>query len=292
MTASDLPEPPPGCPILVEQRGGEIILTYPPRPAWSFRAEWIISGVLLAIAALYGLLGCVTAVAAQDLEALLIGAIYSPWFLLTGLMLFVFTWNRAATTMTFTIAQEQLFIVQRSLFQTKHWHWSAREIDSIGALRGLRIVSGPTNTWLLTDRPAADVAWLADVLCAALQRYDSLPAQPGEIAVDYRRTGEAEPTAGYLHAEVGTLRLRRGFQPNPEFLFFQAQELGPAEVGRHWMTQGIPVSGDNIQCRVDEAGGACLKIDKPSLQLEVLVWCGDKDALHAAVARFWGSRED
>jgi len=268
-----LPELPPDWPLVVEQDGREVRITYPPRSWASFRTEWITSSIMLAAAVLCCPLGL--------LSAEMIGfLVYVPMFGLGGSALALLTANRARTITTITVNPDWLFIVTRNLLITRKWEWSRAEVQAIGTQRGLRITGGKTSTWFFADRYADEVAWLAEVLCLVL-RLGTLPPEAHEIGVTFVRNGDPEPSAGYLGVTPGRLTLRRDFQPQPEYRFSHGGLL----------PDGIAISGENLQCRVEDDGLAYLKIDKPALKLDVLVW-GEKDALHQALARFWGAADE
>lgn len=271
MNAYALPELPPDWPLRVEQDGREVRITYLPRSWQSFRTEWITSGVMFGMA----LLCCPMGLMSQDAVGFLV---YVPIFGGGGALLALMTADRACATTTITVNPDWLFVATRHFLFTKRSEWERSAIQAIGAQRGLRITGVRGNAWLFSDRYTDEVAWLAEVLAIVL-RLGGLPPESHEIAVTMLRNGDLEPTPAYLGVQPGRLTVRRVFQPQPEFRFFHGALLH----------DGIAVGGENIQCRVEEDGTACLKIDKPSLNLDLLVWSTDKDALHESLARFWGA---
>jgi hypothetical protein len=57
-------------------------------------------------------------------------------------------------------------------------------------------------------------------------------------------------------------------------------------------TSAYPLANEDMMCTLDDAGNARMQIMVSWWQVPLTVWCDDKEGLHAALARFWGNREE
>jgi hypothetical protein len=71
--------------------------------------------------------------------------------------------------------------------------------------------------------------------------------------------------------------------------FFARNRSG--DVARNWLGGGIPITRADVQYHVAEDGKACLKLNQPSLEIDVSIWCPDGNALSKALSGFWGATD-
>lgn len=281
MSVPELPPMPPGCSATVRQDGDTILITIPAR--WrSSIVRWILAGYLLLVATPLFISGVEC-----NSDAFIIGILGS----LAGAWLLVTILKQDRTEVALGVSSTWLAWSSSSPFGVRVKEWHRSQLMLIATERDLRVRARDREEILCAHLEPAEVAWLEDVLSdvLALENHQ-LPKQPGEISVHFRDTGTAEGWPGYLLVRDAEMSLRRRGQSGFQYVFFLAKNT-PIAVARDWLTRDIPIAGENIQCRVEDGETACLKIDQPSLSLEIMIWCADKDALHAALARFWGATD-
>jgi hypothetical protein len=279
MSEPELGPPPAGSPIAVEMQGEDMVITYrSPGAEWGF---WIAAGVLIVLAVLIAM--C----------AWTLGVEFVVQFGAGGVILAVVMASRATSQAIFRVNGERLYLATSTIFRNTTREWPRDEIRGIVAFRRrLHIITTRGKETYLAHRLEAELAWLAEALTSTLRLDPKLLAHAGEIEVTFNRLGERAWSRGFFRAEPGLLALRWPAEEAPTFVFFNAGGYGAAEFHQQRPGNRIPLSVDEVLCRVEDDGGASLQIDKHWMNLNLTIWCADKDVMHAALARFWGATED
>jgi hypothetical protein len=306
-----LPEPPPESPYLVWPQGNQLMIRRPAHRLDSGR------GVLLVFLGL-GLLVVLVLV----LASLLVGQDRpDPEPIVLAVCVYAIgTWlgwrylHDAVADTQLAVTADTLSVVVRGLFRTRHWEWTRAEIVAIQAGDGLEVIGTQRNGTFLVRRPLHELRWLRETLCERLQIRDATPTQPGEIEVFYafsfergsqevfelfdlrKTTIVSEFVRGVLQTKPGRLRLYDPAVPGLQYRFYDVRQAGP---GLQLLIYLIPLSRpygyflsqEDIWCHTSEAGGACVQI-KGYPAIALTLWCEEKEAIHRALAQFWGSRED
>ncbi len=203
------------------------------------------------------------------------------------------------------VADHRLPVEITGPLESKRWEWALCGITRIENLNapgfaaetGLRVTSGERVVTLLSDCKAADLAYVAELLQCAIFVNDrrtppDVPAMDGEISVTFARRSNEPLAPGFLRCERGSLTLRYAFPHAPEWRFIAAHEWTAAMLWRVVNDGVYRLTPDDVNCRDDGEGWGEMRIARfewPAVK--VSFWCDDKEALHDALARFWGARD-
>jgi hypothetical protein len=290
---------PLGCPFVIDRMEGAIRIECPAKGL-----DWI---VVFFLGILGSILPFMTVVAVInwscdpkrhiDILALIVLAVFS----VLPLIIVYLPINDMVRRTTLKLDDACLSVAASGVFLTARREWPRSQIRAIRPGWGLRIVGTPSLT-VLRHRPRDEIRWLAECLCGLLHIDNTLPRSPGEVEVSYTANPLELPVRGFLSAEAGKLRLRYYAVARADFTFYNSKDasaLAWLHVAANYgpRTTVAFLATEDVMCHFDEDGTACLRIKNtrplptwPTLL--VTVWCADKDALHAALARFWGATDD
>jgi hypothetical protein len=227
------------------------------------------------------------------LERLVIG---SP-LLFAGLggLAWFFATGRPLTRLT--LAGNRLTIAVSRTLRPEYHEWGLNQIVLIRVYRGLSVVTADHTARVLSEREPGEVNWIATLLQQAVVANQGVvpalvPKRPGELAVSFSRRPQLLPLAGFLRVRPGELAVRYGFLETPLYEFFAAPAWTAAVLWRSCVGRAYPLSAEDITCRIDDEGTACLQIGRSAWpQISLSVWCEDREALESALAQFWGAGE-
>jgi hypothetical protein len=303
MSESHLQRLPPNSRITVQERGDGIQFIL---PIHDFGANWhklalglIASGT--ATFSFYSAAGTFSAYSAVGIQGMIApgvldkpGVFYVTLFyasvFLTLLLIAIDMLRRRAI---FTVSDGELVIRRKGLLWGRRWRWPRPQQRWITVFKGMQLIGVDSRRVLFPLEEVSDLSWIAQALQQALKlRPESDPA-PGEIEVSLADDPNKIPQHGYLFARPGRLALRHDYLAGYQHAFFPASSLDVPTLGRMWLGQGRPVAASEIQCTIEEDGSACMQIIRVSWPTFWLtVWCEDKTAMQAALARFWGNQEE
>jgi hypothetical protein len=215
-------------------------------------------------------------------------AILFPGIFLTLLIMAIGAPTRRAV---FTVTADGLKVEIKDVLGCRRWSWIRQQLSWIAPWQGLRIVTDNGPCTLLTKENIEKLAWVATALCEALQLKREFVAEPGELEVTFLTHPLASvEQRGFLSSRPGRMTLRYDFLGEHQYDFFN----GGNEVTSWPMSraQAFGLWPEDVQCTFTEDGAACMRVVLSSWpKLWLRVDCEDKDALHHALARFWGAKE-
>jgi len=324
MNLADLPPLPPGSRILIESAADGIKLTFPQRAGPLDYTILLLSTVGALIVAHWFIGELISAP----------GLAPTPFFLgmvtLGGLL---HAWTRIfdpESIVIMRIAPGQLFVELQGVFRTTKHTWERAQLRTVGAWRGLHIQTRgeSTKVVLLKRRESAEQRYVAGLIRDILGILPQQTYGPSDLAVTYTGAFWDEPEEGVLHVEPGRMTLAHPMASKPHLKFMAGGGLFRC----WWFNATIPLSPDDLLCRLETEGtcrleiapaqvlackgsGGVPRIDLAPLgrvftlscdlhgcqatrlphraeELRLILRCDDPEALPRAVARFWGNREE
>jgi len=190
------------------------------------------------------------------------------------------------------VAPHRLRIAIVGFFRPRCWTWERQHLQWIACWQGLYVTTGKERIHLFPKENHAELAWLAETLQQALSLQRVLQSRPGEIEIAWTSREYSPPNRGFLLAQPLRLAIRHDFLGTQSFEFFPAGAYYFFTAALMARANRYALTPDDIQCKLDDNGGACMRIAPSSWPGAcVHIWCADSEALVAALARFWGQRE-
>ncbi|OAI53513.1 hypothetical protein AYO44_15890 [Planctomycetaceae bacterium SCGC AG-212-F19] len=293
MSELHLAEPPPFARIQLTERADGIEITLRLR---DFRAHWpsLVTGLVCSALAMsifyagYNRNG-------NDTELFVLFWFYAGVFgtlVLLGI-------NLLFRNAVFTVAGNTLTVRRTGLLWGRRWVWPAGTLRWITVHNGITLI-GPTHTranhtrTLFPQERSKELAWVAQALRQGLRLQPETEPAPGEIAIGFIDAPWKEVAdPGFLLALPGRLAVRHNALPGYQHEFFPAPGLDVLTLWRMWGGKARPVGPEQVQCKNAEDDAACMLVNRTDWPRAWLtVWCEDKAALQAALARFWGNESE
>jgi hypothetical protein len=228
----------------------------------------------------------------------------------------------------FFISPTRFAVATTGIFRNRDCVWPREQLWHIAAWQGLRIAtSDGQRTILLMERKTEEVVFVAEVARLLLNLNHEPPLGPNDLAVTYQGNFWNDPEDAVLHVEPGWLSLRHPLADSAHLRF----RTGGSVFRCWWFNAAIPLSPDDLICRLETEGncrleiapaqvlaskgsGGMPRIDLAPLgrvltlscdlndcqatrlpdrseDLRLTLRCDDPEALPRALARFWGNRE-
>jgi hypothetical protein len=281
MNDIELPDPPPDCKLVLERQPGFLKIHCLTLKAENSRLTLGIGVAVLCTAPL--LLAAVV-----EGPGLLCPALLLAGGGLLAALLVGDEWRQPTTV---------LLTADRLAISTTGWGWSDRAVwqrsEDLHILAGATLVVSAANRTTRTYRGLRkqDLRWLAEVIVQVLELSGCTKRGDGELPIRYNHGAHESWMDGFLYAEPGCLELRYFLLDQPDYVFRFKGPIPSLElVGRNLTS--LPLERHDVMCSGDEAGGATMQLMVSWWQVPLTVWCDDKDALHSALARFWGAAEE
>jgi hypothetical protein len=280
--------------VVLRQEGGQTRLICPSR--WRHFAVSFLPGLVCLLVLVAALVGTGSYAASGGLPSPALLLVLVP--LVCGIGGLTSTLWAGCPHTELTLAGNRLVVEVSWTLRPRRWEWGLHQVTAVRVVKGVRIASADRSVTVLADRERATLTWVTWILNRALAAApvespgEVLP-QPGELEVTFASRPGPPPARGFLRCGPGELAVRHDFLKTPQYEFFAAAAWTPAVVWRAWRHGAYPLAPADVSCRV-EAGGtaAAVQVERSAWpRVALVVWCDDKEALVAALARFWGARE-
>jgi hypothetical protein len=194
----------------------------------------------------------------------------------------------------FIVASDALTVRRTGLLWGRTWRWPAGTLRWMTVHNGITLIGPGLTQTLFPQERSKELAWVAQVLRQALRLQPETEPAPGEIAIGFTDAPWKEhPDPGFLLTQPGRLAVRHSSLPGYQHEFYPTSGLDLLTLWRTWRGKARPVGAEQVQCKNADDGAACLLINRVEWPRAWLtVWCDDKAALQAALARFWGNDSD
>lgn len=201
----------------------------------------------------------------------------------------------ARRKVTITVLEDQLIINDAGIFRTEQLSWLRTQIHAIQTSCGLRVIGNRWERCFFSERDDHELRWVAFTIRQALAVPEERPPGSDEIKVIFTIDDRFDQVDGLMRASRGNLMVWNSRAKFPRFQFCHATSRSLLTTRlQSWflgIEVSIPISPDEVTCRIDEDGKACLKIALWGGKYVTKIWNPNKDELQVMLARFWGATE-